>query len=388
VNFGVLAARNLTRNKLRVGLTVGGVAIAVVAFLLLRTVVWAWNAAAEASAKDRLATRHKISIILNLPKRYADDIRAIPGVKVATWMTWFGAKDPKDEQNFFANMAVDEKTFLDVYTDADVPKDQVEAWKADPQGALIGSMLAKKMGLKLGDKVTLAGTIYPGDWTFNVRAIYTATSKAIDSSQFFFHWDYLNNSLRETRRDQIGWVMSRIDDPSKGGDITAAIDKLFDDRDIQTMTQSEKALNNSFLAMFAAILTALDISSFVILLIMTLLLGNTIAMGVRERTFEYGVMRAIGFLPGHVLTAILLEAVFVGLLGGLVGLAIAYPVVQEGLGRFLEENMGGFFPYFRIQSLTALLAVVLAMGLGTISALLPAWRASKLSVTDALRRIG
>jgi putative ABC transport system permease protein len=388
MNLGVLAARNLTRNKTRVFLTILGVAAAVLTFLLLRTVIWAWTFATETGAQDRLATRHKVSFILPLPKHYADKVREVPGVAAATWMNWFGAKDPKNESDFFASLAVDHTTMPDVYKDVVIPADALERWKGDPKGAIVGDVLAARKGWKVGDRVTLLGTIYPGDWEFTIAGVYTITSKAFDRSQFLFRWDYLNNKVPEMRRDEIGWILSRVDDPSRSAAVTQAIDRIFEDHDNQTLSQSERALNTSFMGMFSAVLAALDIVSLVILLIMMLILGNTIAMGVRERTYEYGVMRAIGFLPRHVTMFIVGEGLFVGLLGGLAGLALALPIIG-GAGRWIEEGqMASIFPFFRIQATAALAAILFAVLLGGVASLVPAFRASRLSVTDALRRVG
>lgn len=387
MNLVSVAARNLTRNKFRTLATVLGAAFAVLAFVFIQTVLSSWNVAVEFAAKDRIATRHKVSIILSLPRRYADTIREVPGVKQAAYMSWFGAKDPKDKNNFFASIAVESKTIFDVFDEVVVSPEDRERWMTDRQGAVVGDVLARKMGLKVGDKVTLTGTIYPGDWQFNVSGIYTATRKSIDRSQFFFHWDYLNESIPERRRDQIGWIAARLDDPSRGAEVSAAIDRIFDEKDMQTATMSERAMNLSFMGMFSAILGALDIVSIIILVIMMMILGNTIAMGVRERTREYGVLRAVGFQPRHVGIFILGEALTIGLIAGVVGLGLAYPMVELLFGRFLEENMGGMFPYFRIAPVTMIAAVLLAIGLSVVGALIPAYRASKLSVTDALRRV-
>jgi putative ABC transport system permease protein len=389
MNFAVLATRNLTRNKTRVALTILGVAAAVLTFLLLRTVVWAWTFASETGAQDRVATRHKVSFILTLPRHYVDKVREVPGVQAATWMNWFGAKDPKNESDFFASLAVDHTSFPAVYKeDVVIPPEAFEAWKTDPQGAIIGDVLADRKGWKVGDKVTLLGTIFPGDWEFRIVGIYTITSKSFDRSQFLFRWDYLNNKLPEGQRDQIGWVLSRIDDPRKSADITQAIDRRLEDYDQQTLSQSERALNTSFMGMFSAVLAALDLVSIVILLIMMLILGNTIAMGVRERTYEYGVMRAIGFLPRHVALFIMGEGLFIGLLGGIGGLVLALPLIG-GVGRWIEEGqMASIFPFFRLQATAAILAIVFAVLLGGIASLIPAYRTSLLSVTDALRRVG
>ncbi|WP_437722160.1 ABC transporter permease [Sorangium sp. So ce861] len=387
MNLVSVAARNVLRNKFRTLLTVIGAAVAVIAFVLLRTVLTAWNVAADYAAKDRIATRHKISFILPLPKRYMATLREVPGVTEGTFMNWFGGKDPRDATNFFGSMAVESATFFKVYDEMVVSPADMERWQADRKGAIVGDVLATRLGVKVGDTVTLEGSIYPGPWQFNVSGIYTASRKSIDRSQFIFHYDYLNESIPERDRDQIGWMAARINDPSRSAEISAAIDKIFDEKDVQTATMSERAMNLSFMAMMSAVLTALNVVSVIILLIMMMILGNTIAMGVRERSREYGVLRALGFEPKHVRIFIIGEAATIGLLAGLVGLAIAYPIIELGMGRWLEENMGGMFPYFRIDPLTMVMAVLLSMGLSLVASLLPAHQASKLSVTDALRRV-
>jgi putative ABC transport system permease protein len=387
MNLFTVAAKNVGRNKGRSFLTVLGASVAIITFLLLRTVLAAWYVGIEAAAKDRIATRHKVSFILQLPKRYIEDIRGVPGIQTASWANWFGGKDPKDPKNFFATLAVDSKTFFEVYDEMKLDPAVKQKWLENKKGAILGDVLAHKLGVKPGDRVTLEGTIYPGKWEFEVSGFYEATRKSVDRSQFIFHYDYLNESIPAERRDEIGWVLARLDDPTKSGAICAAIDKKFDDRDVQTASMSEKNMALSGMAMMSAILSALDVVSVVILLIMTLILGNTIAMGVRERTNEYGVLRAIGFRPGHIVAFILGEALTVGLLAGLMGLALGYPLVELGLGRVLEENMGAWFPYFRIEKTTMIMAVLLAMGLSVTASLIPAYQASRLSVTDALRRI-
>ena len=252
----------------------------------------------------------------------------------------------------------------------------------------MGDALAKKKGWKVGDKVTLQGTIYPGDWTFNVRGIYTTSTTNVDRSTLWFHWDYMNESLPPRQKDMVGWIVTNIKDASTSGRISKEVDAKFENRDLQTITMSEAALNQSFLGMFAAVLNGIDIVSIVITLIMALIVGNTIAMGVRERTNEYGVLRAIGFLPSHLVRFILAEGMVIGTLGGLVGVVLGYPLVNNGMGRVIEENMGQFFPQFRVQPDMAAIAFGLAVVLGLIAAVLPARQASKLQVVDALRRVG
>lgn len=387
MNLLSLSARNALRNPFRTGLTVCGVAVTIVAFVLLRTVVWAYSVGAEAAAKDRVVTRHKVTFILTLPKRYVDVVREEPGVTQVTWANWFGGKDPKHDKEFFATLAVDPETNFEVYDEMKVPASELTEWKADRQGAIVGSALAKKLGWKVGDKVTLQSQFIPGDFEFTIRGIYTATRKSVDQSTFFFHWARYNEVVPARQKDQVGWIVSRVRDASKTADVGAALDRRFDERDVQTLSMSEGAFNASFLGMFSAVLRAIDIVSVVILGIMMLILGNTIAMSVRERTKEYGTLRAIGFLPKHLAIFVLGEAITVGTLGGTLGLLLSYPIVELGMGRFLEENMGSMFPYFRVTAGTAGLAFALAMAMSALAGAIPAIGASRLRVVESLRRI-
>lgn len=388
MELALLAMKNALRHKGRTMMTIMGVAVCVIAFMALRTVLTAWDVAAEHSMKDRLCTRHKVSFVLTLPKRYVDEIRKVPGVRAATFATWFGGKHPQREHEFFATYAVDSASWFRVYDDMHVAPAQLEAWQADRKGAIIGDMLAKKFGWKIGDTVRLRGTTYPGTWEFTVRGIYSARSKVVDRSSFVFHWDYLNASVRPEQRERVGWFNMRIDDPSKSAAVSRAIDRRFEDYEDQTASMTEHDFNASMLGMVSAVLSAVDVVSLVILGIMGLVLGNTIAMGVRERTHEYGVLAALGFAPRQIAGFVVWEGIAVGVLGGLLGVALGYPLVNDGLGRALEENAGSFFPYFRVETGTLALAVAICALLGLLAAALPAYRATRLEVTDALRRVG
>jgi putative ABC transport system permease protein len=391
MNMVVLSARNLSRNRFRTVLTILGVVVAMLAFLALRTVIYSWTVAAEVAPKDRLVTRNKVTFIMPLPKHYVDRVKQVPGIKATTFANWFGGRDPNNEREFFSTLAADTNTIFEVYTEMKVPEDQLAAWKEDRTGAIVGDVIANKMGWKIGDKVTLISGIYfaPPDspWTFTIRGIYAATARSVDRSTFIFHWNYLNDRVPEVARDQAGWLISRVTDPSQTANISQAIDRMFEDRDIQTASQDERSFNASFMASFSAVLKAIDIVSIVILCIMMLVLGNTIAMGVRERTNEYGVLRALGFSRRRLAGLVVGESVTAGVVGGIAGVGLAYPLIQDGMGRWLEENMGVYFPFFRIAPATAALAFVFAVTLSALAALIPAWRVTQIDVIDALRRV-
>jgi len=382
-----IAARSVLRSKLRSSLTVVGGAVAIVAFILLRTVVSAWGIASTLVAQDRLATRNSISVMMPMPMRYIDTVRGVDGVKAATFINFFGARNPNDPNNSFENLAVDARSYFEVYNELQLAPEQMTQWLEDRQGAVIGDLLAERLGVKVGDPITLTGTNYPGDWQFRIRGIFTSDRASADRSVFLFHWDYMNNSLSESQRDRIHWIMSRVDGATLGAATSERIDQIFDEKDIQTLTMSERALGLTMMGEVSTILAALDAVSIIVLMIMGLILGNTIAMGVRERTREYGALRAIGFSPRHIYTFIVGEAVAMAMLSAVFGLLLAYPVVEWWVGAWLQENMVAFFPSFHLDKTAALMALGLAVALGAISALVPARTVANLSVADALRRV-
>jgi putative ABC transport system permease protein len=391
--MATLAVKNIGRHKGRTALTALGIGVATLLFVLMRTFVASWTGAVDAAAKDRLGTRHKVTFIMSLPKKYVEEIGQLDGVaKVngvpqVSWMNWFGGKNERRPNDFFASIATDPASFLQVYDEIQVDPAQAEAWKADRRGALIGDKLAKQFDWKLGDKVVLTGTIYPGQWEFIVDGIYTAQRRSVDRSSMYFHWDYLNESPSTRKKDQIGWIVTRITDPARSAEISKKIDQMFDDRDNQTITMSEKALQQSFLGMISAVLKAITIVTIAIGVIIVLMLGNTIAMAVRERTREYGCLRAIGFRGNHIAGFVIGESVTIGLLGGLVGLGLAQLLINVMVGPVIEDNMGAMFPHFRIPPSESLLAIGLAIAAAVVAAILPAIRASNLPVAESLRAV-
>lgn len=380
------AIRNALRNKTRTALTVLAGASAVVAFVLFRTIPWAWNVGVQYATQDRLGTRNKISHTVPLPRRYVDVVRQVPGIRDVGFIRWFGGKLPARPDDSFSSFAADARIF-DVYDELSISPDDRHRWEGDRRGAVVGDLLARKLGLRVGDTVTLTGTLYPGDWQFNIDGVYQARRRTVDRSQFIFHWEYLNDSLPERWQNQVGWIVARIDDVAHSADICAAVDRKFDESDVPTTTMNERAINLSFLATLSAVLRLLDVVSLAVLLISTLVLGNSLAMSVRERASEYGLLRALGFSSRQVFTYVLLEASAVAIAAAALGLALSYPVVEHGAGPWLEENVGEIFPYFRMNGSIAALAFVLPVGLSLLAALLPAWSAARLAPVHALRHV-
>ena len=391
MNVATYARRNMFRRRGRTIMTMVAVAVAVLIFCLIRTMVIGWHVGAAEAQRDRLASRHKVSFTMQLPHHYIDDVRdksLFPGITSATWANWFGAKDPKKRVPFFAGLAADVDSFFETAHEMQVEPAQLEEWKHTKNGVIIGDVLAEKLETGIGKDLVLTSDIYPGDWKFKVVGIYKPLRKTVDRSSLVLRWDFLNDDPRNKySKDQIGWLLINIADPTQSGEISRAVDKHFEEKDDQTLTMSERAFNLQWLGTFAAVLNALDAVSLFILLIMMLILANTIAMSVRERTHEYGVMRAIGFTPKHVVGFIIGESALVALGGGLLGAGLTALIVNVAFGPLLEKEMAGLFPYFHASLPTIAVALTAAVVVGAIAGLIPAIRASRLKVTDALRRL-
>jgi putative ABC transport system permease protein len=370
------------RNKTRSLLTVLGTVVAALAFVFIRSVLTAWYASSEASAADRVVTRNAVSIIQPLPLSYRDRIASVPGVTQVTYSNWFGVVY-KDRRNFFAQFAIDPVTALDVFAMRFLQGSK-EDFLRDRNACLIGRGLVERFGFKVGDAIPLSSEIYPGDWRFRVAGIVESPGDdASVRNVLFFHWARLNEGRRPGLKDTVGIFTSKIANASESPRVVRDIDALFANSDNETHTETEKAFRLNFVTGSSAIISALEVVSGVILVIMALVLGNTLAMGLRERTSELGAMRAIGFLPNHVRNLAIAEGAMLGLAGGLLGVLLA-PGALNGFRQAMAQ--GGFaFPLF-LHTPTAIAAAGSATIIGALASAAPAWRAGQISVVDALRR--
>ena len=382
MTLGGLALRNaFLRNKTRSFLTVLGVVISAVAFLFLRTLLTAWYSSAEASSADRVVTRNAISIINPLPLNYAQRIAQVPGVTKVTWSNWFGGIY-KDRKNFFAQFAIDPTTALEVFSMRFIAGDKQD-FLSDRNSCIVGKNLAEKYGFKVSDTIPLFSEIYPGDWKFGVAGIVEGTDDASIGNTMYFHWARLNEGLPANRKDTVGVFTSTISNANDSPRVIRDIDALFANSDNETHTETEKAFRLQFVTGSGAILSALEAVSGVILVIMALILGNTLAMGLRERTSELGAMRAIGFLPKHVRLLGLSEGALLGALGGLIGVILARPILT-GFGKAMAQF--GFLSNVGFKASTAVATVLVAGIIGAAASAFPSIQAARLPIVDALRR--
>lgn len=377
--------RNLARHKLRNALTVIGVAVSVLAFGLLRTTVDAWYAGVAASSSTRLVTRNAVSIIYTLPISYGERIRAVDGVTLVSAGNWFGGVY-LDEKNFFPNFAVQARPYLTLYPEIILDQAQKEVFLRDRKGCLIGRKLAARFGWKVGDPVTLRGTIYPGDWPMTVRAVYRGRDTGVDETQFLFHWEYLNESLRKTTPalvDQAGFFLLGVRAPELAASASRAVDAIFANSLAETLTETEQAFQMGFVAMSEAIITAIQLISVLVILIILAVAANTMAMTARERSREFAALKALGFGPGYLALLIFGESLALSILGTGLGCGLTFPAAAA-----FGDALGQYFPIFQVSGLTVALQAGAALVVGLTAGAFPAWRAGRVGIAEALRRIG
>ena len=380
-----LLFKNAFRHKFRALLTILSITIAILAFVMLRTVIGAWYAGVDASSASRLVSRNAVSIIFPLPLSYKDRIHQVDGVHLVSYGNWFGGIYI-DEKNFFANFAVEPRSYLELYPEYVLSLKEREAFLKDRKAFAAGRKLAAKYGWKIGDIVTLRGTIYPGNWDFVLRAIYRGKTDSVDETQFFFHWDYLNETLKKTapsRADEVGFYMIGVTNPDLSSAVTTAIDQTFKNSRAETVTETEKAFQQGFIAMSGAIITAIEVVSFVVIFIMLAVVANTMAMTSRERTGEYAILKTLGFGGWAIGGLIAGESVIISLCGCLAGITLAFPAAE-----IFKKALGMYFPIFTVEASSLVMAFASSLAVGILAAIVPIQRAIAIRIADGLRRIG
>jgi putative ABC transport system permease protein len=379
-----LLLKNAFRHRLRAWLTILSITIAILAFGLLRTVISAWYAGVDMAASNRLVTRNAVSMTFSLPVAYKDKIRQVPGVKKVTYASWFGGIYI-DEKNFFPSFAGDFRTYLDLYPEYVLPPGQIEALYRDRKGFAAGRKLVDRFGWKIGDTVVLKGTIYPGNWEFVLRAIYRGRDQNVDETMFLFHWDYLNEGVKKAglmKADQVGFYLIGIERPEDAADTAAAIDAVFKNSLAETLTETEKAFNLSFVSMTEAIVIVIQLVSLAVIIIIIAVAANTMSMTVRERIGEFAVFKTLGFGAWRIAGLILGESLAITLMGTFFGIVFTYPAAK-----LFGSSLSMYFPIFKVADETIYLDCAAGLIVGFIAALIPTWRAVRIRIAEALRRI-
>jgi putative ABC transport system permease protein len=384
VFFLKLVFLNAFRARLRAGLTVLGIVIAVVAFGLLQTVVNAWYATADAASPTRLVTRNAISLVFPLPQYYRERIRSLDGVRGVAVSNWFGGIY-LDERNFFPQFAVQLADFMPMYPEFVFDPREYQDLLRDRSGVAVGRELARQYGFKVGDRLPLRGTIYPGNWEFTIRAIYDGRDEGTLTRQAYFHWELVTERLK-TRfprlAERIGAFIVDVDSPDRTAEVSAAIDREFANSLAETLTETEKAFQLSFVAMLESILLIIRGVAYVVIVIILAVAANTMAMTARERLSEYATLKALGFGPPFIARLILAESLVVALIGGALGLLLTPLVARVVHGAVPQFSRFEVLPETYAQQALAIVAV------GVLAALVPMLRSARVRIVDGLRHIG
>ena len=382
MKFLPLVWKNIWRRKFRTIFTLLSIFIAFVLFGILMTIRQSFSFGVEIAGADRLVLIHKVSLIMSLPVSYQARLQQTKGVELASHQTWFGGIY-QDPSNFFANMAVEPDLFLKIYPEFVLPPEQLEAWRDDRQGAIVGRDTAARFGWKIGDKIPLTAPIWlpkggGTTWEFNIVGIYDG-GDAVDKTQMFFRYDYLDEN-RAQGQGEVGWYIVKISDPAQAVDLSRTFDEMFANSSAETKTTTEKGFVEGFAKQIGDIGSIMIAISSTVLFMFGLVAASTMAQSVRERTSELAVLKTLGFSGTAILTLVLVESLLIAFTGGLLGLGLAWLVVQLG------DPTNGMLPIFVLPPRDIVIGIVLMVSMGILAGVMPAVAAMRLKITDALRR--
>ena len=372
---------NVWRRRVRTSFTLLCVFIAFMLFGLVMTIRGAFTLGVDVAGIDRLVLINKVTLILPLPFSYRDRLRRIPGVELATHQSWFNGAY-QEPTNVLNTIAVEPAEHLRIYKEFELPQTQIDAWLADRQGAIVGKDLAARYGWKIGDRIPLMSSIYQGQepWEFNITGIYDAGT-GVDKTQFFFHYDYLNQNRPPEMRDIVGWYIVKIADPAQATELSHKFDAEFANSGSETKTTTEKGFIESFAKQIGDIGAITIAIATTVLFMFGMVAASTMVQSVRERTNELAVLKTVGFGDGLILALVLAESLFITVVAGSLGLFAAWAVVQQG------DPTGGLLPIFVLPRQAVVAGTVLMVLMGLIAGVGPALAAMRLRISDALRRV-
>jgi putative ABC transport system permease protein len=383
VKFRKLIFANLFRKKVRLVLTIGSFAIALVLFTFLAVVNSAFHRGVDIAGADRLVIVSRVGLMQTMPISYADQVGAIPGVKFVTHDHWFGGVY-QDEKNFFPQFVIDPENHRKVYPEFIVPNDQWNTFVKDQQGAIAGAKTAKRFGWKVGDRIPIKNTLYgpTKTWEFNLDGIYHTEKPDGDEGQFWLQWKNFDENVPAAVKSTAGWYILKLDSPDDSVRVAKAIDAKYANSSFETKTETESAFAAGFAKQFGNIEFLILSVGSVVFFTLLLVTGNTMAISVRERTAELAVLKAIGVTDGSVLFLVLAEATMIALFGGLLGLLLAWAAIPV-----ISAAVTGLLPPLLLSKTMLSFGLVFAVFVGVVSGLLPGIGAMRMRVVNALRRV-
>jgi putative ABC transport system permease protein len=375
MKFSKLILKNILRNKRRTLLTISSLVVSLFLIITLATILTEFTQGHEASNPLRLITRHAVSLGFTLPLAQQQRIATVPGVKSVIPFSWFGGIY-KDEKNFFANFAVDASKFREVMPEIKMSEAEWQAFINDRQGAIVGRKLVRLYGFSLGQRVTLRSPIYDRTVEFIVRGICSGG----DENTLFFHHDYVNELVPAWAKDRVSTFSILANSAADVPRIAQAIDSIFINTDAPTKTESERDFAISFETMMGGVKQFMYGIMGAITFSLLLVMGNTMAMTVRERTREVGMLKALGFQRGTIAGLFVGEALLVTTIGALIGIGGA-ALLFRGFDMSLYIPLQKFVP----TGGTLLGAFVVSIFVGMASVVYSAYRVSGMTIAEALR---
>ncbi len=382
MKFFHLIWKNVFRKKTRTFLTMASIVMVLVLIVILTSLLKALSYDQNAGG-NRIVVQHATGLANFMPLAYRERIAQIPGVVAVAPEIWFGGiyKDDRPE-NFFGQLSTDPEAWPKIFDDYKIPADQLKAWQSERDSFIAGKELANRYHWKLGDRIQIRGTYIAVNLDLVLRGIY----QSIDETNIFFNNKYLENSWIG-QRGQTGIYYLKANNAENVGPICSTINTMFENSSAPTKAMSEKQFQLQFTEMMGNVKLFIRAVMLAVLFVIVLIVANTIAMSARERVTEIAVMRALGFLRGHVLSIVLLETVVLSLLGGALGAILAMPVIR-GLVEFLKHTPAAPFTYnFRVTGATLVMAFLVSVGIGIASGIVPAIRSSRIKVVDGLRQV-
>jgi putative ABC transport system permease protein len=377
-----LVLKNCWRNRRRTILTVVSIGISMCLLGVMIAMFHAFYLSNPTPAQAlRLVARNRVSLTVPMPLSYRSQMERVPGVRTVMIANWFGGmyKDFRDPKNNFPRFGVEPEKLFQIFGEFRIPDDQLKDFERDRTGCVLGRDLANVFNFHIGDRIHLTGNIYPGDYEFTVRGIFDSPNA---SQLMYFNNEYLEQTLPESRRGNEGIYYMLIDDPAHSGRIVQAVDSMFRNSTAETKTESDQAFSVGFLSLLGNVKMFLIGISAAIMFTILLVSANTMAMSVRERVKEVGILKTLGFTPGSILGMILGEACFIALAGGAIGYALSTFLVAG----MAKSPYGGLLPPFRAFEPPVAVACILTAGIiGFLSSLLPAMNASRITIVEALR---
>ena len=376
--------KNAWRKKIRTSLTILSIFVAFLLFALLSAIGYAFRGGVDVADAERLIVINKVSLINPLPSSYLNRIASEDGVHSVTHASWFGGfyQEPRNQ---FGQFPVDPESYFAMYPEFNIPEEQLEAFKRNRTGAVVGQELATTYGWEVGDRIPIQATIWTKadggrTWEFDLEGIFSSDDPRGSTALMLFQYDYFEEA-RAFAKGTVGWYVLRVANGADPVQVSKTIDLMFANSPNETKTSTEAAFAQSFMNQYGNIAMIVTLILGAVFFTLLLVSGNTMSQSVRERISELAVLKTLGFTDRSVLAIVLSESILIMLMGGLLGLGVGWVITQG-----IAQQMAAFLPGIFLSPTAIATGVAMMIGAGILAGIFPALKAMRLSIIDALAR--